>query len=245
MQKMLLILTYLRAVLHWLWLFGVTALTVFFIVLFELFGWKKKSHQASRIWAFFLLWFCGIKVRSKNISHIPTNTAFLMLFNHRSYVDIPALFQATPARFYFGAKKSLFSIPLLGLAMKRAGHIPIQRKDPRTTVKMYGSLKDRINKGDSFALSPEGGRHKGLGLSRFKKGPFWFAINYQIKILPVVIHGAEECMPKGSWFFNKGALKRTVLVEYLPALETKGLNKEDIKHLQNQVYSRMAKALTD
>ncbi len=242
MQKLLLILTYIRALVHWLWLAGITALAVFFVVFFELFGLKKKSCQSARLWAFFLLWFCGIKVVKKNTHNIP-NTAFLMLFNHRSYVDIPALLQVTAERLYFGAKKPLFSIPLLGLAMKRAGHIPVQQEHPRSTLRLYRSLKVRIERGDSFALSPEGGRHTGAGLARFKKGPFLFALNYQITILPVVIHGAEECMPKGSWFFNKGALKRTVVVEYLPAFPTKGM--KDIKKLQDQVYDKMAKAVTN
>ena len=161
------------------------------------------------------------------------------MFNHRSYVDILSLFQATHERIHFGAKKTLFSIPFLGFAMKIVGHIPIQRENPREVHRLYHSLQKRIEKGDCFALSPEGGRHTGSGLARFKKGPFLLALNYQIKILPVFIHKAEECMPKGSWFFNTRAWKRTVVVEYLPTVDTKGMDKSHIKNLQNQVYKNM------
>ena len=113
MQTTILILTYIRAFLHWFWLLIITALSAIVIIFFELMNCKKISYQISRLWAFGLLWFCGIKVISKNKYNIPEKP-FLMLFNHRSYVDIPALFQATPERFHFGAKKH-FS-PFLFLA---------------------------------------------------------------------------------------------------------------------------------
>lgn len=242
MKRVLLILTYIRAVFHWFWLIFFTLLSIFIILFFEILGSKKKSYQAMRFWSFGLLWFCGIKVKSKSIQNIPKKP-FLIMFNHRSYVDILALFQVTPERFHFGAKKNLFHIPFLGFAMKKVGHIPIHRKNPKKVYYLYASLKDRIERGDCFALSPEGTRYTGQGLGRFKKGPFILALQHQIKILPVIIHKAKECMPKGSWFFNIGAWKRTVIVEYLPVVETTGMNKSDIKNLQDQIYKNMASHL--
>lgn len=241
MSKALVILTYVRAFLHWFWLFAFTVLSIFVILSLEIIGCVKKSHQVTRFWAFGLLCFCGIKVKSKN--RYKAKKPFLILFNHRSYVDILALFQSVPERLHFGSKKTIFYIPILGWAMKKMGHISIEREKPRSAVLLYRSLKERIKKGDCFALSPEGGRHTGIGLARFKKGPFLLAINNQMKILPIVIHGAEECMPKGSWFFNIGAWKRTVTVEYLPIVETTGMNKSDIKKLQDLIYNSMTKKI--
>ena len=243
MKKVLLILTYIRALFHWPWLVFSTLLSIAVILSFEILGYKKKSYQAMRFWSFSLLWFCGIKVESKNTQNIKEKP-FLIMFNHRSYVDILALFQATPERFHFGAKKKLFSIPFLGFAMKKVGHIPIQRENPKEVYQLYISLKDRIKNGDCFALSPEGTRQAGKGLGRFKTGPFVFALQHQIKILPVIIHKAEECMPKGSWFFNIGAWKRTVIVEYLPAVETTGMNKKNVRSLKDQIHKNMASHLS-
>ena len=243
MKTTLLTLTYIRAIFHWFWIVLFTILSILIILLFELMNDKKKSYQAMRFWAFGLLWFCGIKIISKNRHNIPEKP-FLIMFNHRSYVDILSLFQATAERIHFGAKKTLFSIPFLGFAMKVAGHISIHRENPKEVHRLYSSLQKRIGKGDCFALSPEGGRHTGSSLARFKKGPFIFALNYQIKILPVFIHKAEECMPKGSWFFNIGAWKRTVVVEYLPVVDTKGMDKNNIKNLQDQIYKNMTNHLS-
>ncbi len=242
MQKALIILTYIRAIFHWFWLVFFTVLSILIILSFEITGCKKKSHKATQFWAFGILWFCGIKVKSKN--RYTPEKPFLILFNHRSYVDILVLFQSIPDRFHFGSKTTIFSIPVLGFAMRKMGHISIERENPRSAVKVYKSLKERIKKGDCFALSPEGGRHTGSGLARFKKGPFSLAINNQMKILPTLIHKAEECMPKGSWFFNVGAWRRTVTVEYLPTVNTTGMNKTDLQKLQALIYSTMSKRIS-
>lgn len=243
MKKTILALSYIRAVFHWFWLVFGTLLCITCILFFEILGNKKKSYQATRLWGFSLLRFCGIKVKSKNTQNIPEKP-FLIMFNHRSYVDILALFQATPVRFHFGAKKSLFSIPIMGFAMKKAGHISIERSNPKEVYRLYNSLTDRVKRGDCFALAPEGGRHIGSGLGRFKKGPFVFALQHQVTILPVIIHKAEVCMPKGSLFFNIGKWKRTVIVEYLPVVKTKGMSKDNIKELQEQIHESMASHLT-
>ena len=244
MKTVLLALTYIRAIFHWVWLFIFTVLSILIILSFEMAGCKKKSYQATRFWAFGLLWFCGIKVSSKNRCNIP-KTPFLILFNHRSYIDILVLFWATPERLHFGAKKILFSIPLFGFAMKKMGHIPIQRESPKKMHYLYKSLQERVKNGDCFALSPEGGRHTGSGLARFKKGPFVFALYHQITALPVLIHKAEECMPKGSWFFNIGAWSRTVVVEYLSPVPAKGMDKNNVGVLRDRIYETMAKCIIE
>jgi len=236
MQTLVLMFSYIRAIIHWFWIIFVTFIFTNLIILLNIIGYKQKSYQMTRLWAFLLLYPSGIKIKRKNTENI--KKPFLIMFNHRSYVDILALFQTTPYNFYFGAKKILFSIPFLGFAMKVAGHIPIHRSKPKEVYKLYASLKQRIEKGDSFALSPEGERHTGPGLNRFKKGPFLLATQQEINIVPVFIHNAEKCMPKGSWFFNIGALKRTVTVEYLPDINTKKFTKNDIKKLQDQVADR-------
>ena len=49
--------------------------------------------------------------------------------NHQSNFDILALFAGLPGQFRWLAKEELFHIPLFGLAMRRAGYIPINRSD--------------------------------------------------------------------------------------------------------------------
>ena len=127
--------------------------------------------------------------------------------------------------------------------MKQTGHFPIEWQKPRNVYRQYMALEKRVNRGDTFALAPEGGRTKDPILAHFQKGPFIMAMRYALPILPVVIKGAEECMPIKAKFFNIGKLHRTVTIEYLPLVSTKGLEKANIVQLRNQVHQAMATAI--
>ena len=59
----------------------------------------------------------------------------MVVSNHSSYMDIPVLYTALPLQFRFFAKKGLFSIPLLGWHLSRAGHLPVVRGDARASLK--------------------------------------------------------------------------------------------------------------
>ncbi len=194
----------------------------------------------ARFWARFLLWFCGIKVYCKNPKHLPKKGSFVLLFNHRSYVDILVLFASTHRPIYFGAKKELFAIPLWGWLISLAGQIPIHRENVRQVHKVFYSLKSRVKTGDGFAMAAEGGTKKQAHLSPFKTGPFLLAFIYGLPVVPVVISGARECMPKGSYLCNPYTLKTVVKVEFLPAQDTQHLSKTQIPVLKKQLHQKMS-----
>ena len=244
MIKLIVFFTYLRAIVHWLWVVFITISLATIAVPMEWMGARDKISWINRLWAWSFLRFAGIQVLAKNQHNIPKGS-FLMIFNHKSYVDIVSLLQITPRRLYFGAKKGLFSIPIFGFIMRQTGHFPIEWQKPRAVYKQYMSLDQRAKRGDIFALAPEGGRRNESGMDRFKKGPFIMAIQHQLPILPVVIDGADQCMPIGSRFFNIGKWQRKVVIHHLPAVSTQGLQKKDISQLRDQIYQNMTKVIMD
>ena len=59
-------------------------------------------------------------------------------------MDTPVVLLQIPVQFRFLAKVELFKIPLLGDHLKRAGHIPAPRDDPRAAVNTLGLIgRDR------------------------------------------------------------------------------------------------------
>lgn len=244
MIKLLVFFTYLRAILHWLWIGCITIGLAIISIPMEWIGFRNGVSWINRLWAWSFLQFVGIQVIAKNQHNIPEGS-FLMIFNHKSYVDILSLLQVTPRPLYFGAKKGLFSVPVFGFIMQQMGHFPIEWQRPRVVYKQYMSLDQRVKRGDIFALAPEGGRRNESGMDRFQKGPFIMATQHQLPILPVVIDGANQCMPIGSRFFNIGKWRRKVVVHHLPIISTQGLQKKDISQLRDQVYQNMAKVITN
>lgn len=234
------VLTCLRAFTHWVWIFIVTLFVTPGVVFCFLCHQSKGNYRIARLWSHLILWFCGVKVQSQGLKHLPADGAFVLLFNHRSYADILALFKSTPRRIYFGAKAELFAIPYLGWLMKLTGQIPIHRQNPRQVLNTYQELKGRVKNQDGFALAAEGGTKTENKMYPLKTGPLLLAVHYGIPIVPVFIEGARDCMPRGSFLFNLKSLKSTIKVHYLPSHNTHGLHKNQIHQIKTTLHHTFA-----
>jgi len=183
------------------------------------------------LWARTLLWVSGVKLEIRgrdNVQH--SGKGFLILFNHSSHFDIPVLF-CFPRSFRFGAKVELFKIPFFGRAMAMCGVLPIDRGNREKVMRVYENAIQRVQNGESFALAPEGTRQNQPRIGSFKRGPFEFALNAGMDIVPVVIAGAYEVLPKKAVWVNMGKWRRKVILEILPRVSTQGLRPEALDPL--------------
>lgn len=192
------------------------------------------------IWARPALWLGGVYVDVRGRENLPQgNKGFLVLFNHTSLADIPILHGKFPKPLNFGAKIELFRIPIFGHAMAASGTLKIDRSNRKGVLQIYQEAIARVNNGEVFALAPEGTRQMEPVLGRFKRGPFEFAVNAQMNIVPVLIAGALEALPKDTIWFNRGKWRRTVIMQILPAISTENLNESHYEELQNKVRISM------
>ncbi len=192
-------------------------------------------------WCKTMVKLAGIEVELSGVENIPQDTGFLYLFTHSSHLDIPVLFSQSPKSFRFGAKSSLFKIPIFGYAITLSGTLPISRENRSKVFEVYRQAEERVAKGEAFALAPEGGRRKSDEIKDFKSGPFLFAINAKMPIVPVVLCGVDRCLPNGSVFINTSRFKQKVGMRILPAMDLKGYNPEQVKQLKDQVREQMVK----
>lgn len=198
---------------------------------------RKIDNWVTSRWAMSACFLFNIKIKLHDEHKIPPRGA-VMLFNHSSFFDVFAIAALIP-RVRFGAKIELFSIPVFGAAMRRMGVLPIARQNKENVFKVYEEAKERFKNRAQFVLSPEGGRFYGEELSKFKSGPFIFAISSQVDIVPLIVHGAYECLPKGSWLPNKDRWQRYIDVYVLGSISTQGLTIDERGTIQNQVYEMM------
>jgi 1-acyl-sn-glycerol-3-phosphate acyltransferase len=95
--------------------------------------------------------------------------------------------------------------------MKMADYIIVDRGDDESKAAMLEkSLKWLVN-GVSVMIFPEGTRSKDQETGFFKRGAFQLAIDARVPILPMVIDGAGDILPKHG-FFIKGNNKITLRV---------------------------------
>lgn len=193
------------------------------------------------IWCGFMVKMAGIKPVVKGLENIPKEKGFLYLFLHCSHMDIPTLFVASPRSFRFGAKASLFKIPVFGYAVTLSGTLPITRENRSKVMAVYKQAEERVAQGEAFALAPEGGRRKTEEIPPFKSGPFIFAINARMPVVPVVICGMDKVLPKNSLLINKDRWTREVGIEFLPSIDMGQVPIEKMKEVKEQLRSDMVK----
>ncbi|MGE0762102.1 MAG: lysophospholipid acyltransferase family protein [Bdellovibrionales bacterium] len=194
------------------------------------------------LWARPVLWLGKISVEVRGAEYWPAGEGCLVLFNHTSWVDIIVMAACLPRIPRFGAKIELFRIPFFGRAMRKAGMLPIERNSRTKVLQVYKAAEDRAAKGECFALSPEGTRQADLILGRFKQGPFLFAVGAQTQIVPLVIAGAREVMPRSSWLLCSSAWQNKVITQILPPISCRGLNDGDLAAIQARVRAEMEPA---
>lgn len=188
-------------------------------------------------WAQFACFIFNVKVKLHDTQHIPDAGA-VFLFNHSSFFDVFALAGAVP-EIRFGAKIELFSIPFFGAATKRVGTLPIARGSREEVFKVYSEARPRIKNKEKFGLSPEGGRFYGPNLFPFKAGPFIFAITSGAVLVPVIIKGAYECLPKSRMLANTDRWERHIDIYFMKPISVEGYTNETRQDLQKMVYEVM------
>lgn len=196
------------------------------------------AHRVARIWAASILRVSGIGVKLRGLRNINPSKSYIYMANHQSNYDIPVLLAHLPVQFRWLAKAELFKIPLFGLAMKRVGYISIDRSDFRSAVKSLKKAAETIREGTSVVIFPEGTRSLDGKIRDFKKGGFIMAIDSQVPIVPVVIHGTRAIMPKATLRIRTNS---NVLVEIKKPIPTS----EYTRKRKDMLMSRVRKSICE
>ena len=151
-----------------------------------------------RVWARALVRAAGIDLRTERMERVDRAQRYILVANHYSYFDIPAIIAAVPQPIRFMAKISLFKIPIFGWALGRAGFIPIDRKNRRTAVKSFDLAAERIRKGNTIVVFPEEGRSRNREMRPFQRGGFLLALKSELPILPMAIDGTWDVFRVGA-----------------------------------------------
>lgn len=227
------------ALLYPIYLVACSAACLFFNIIFND---RKIDNFIIKFWAGGTCKMFGVGVKVNGEDKIPKKTGCIYVFNHTSYFDIWAMSGYLPS-FRFGSKIELFKIPVFGWAIRRVGVLPIDRERRESVFRVYAEAKERIIKGDRFALSPEGTRQDTEKLGPFKSGPFVLAIQCSAPLVPVIIRNASRVMPK-NWFIpNWNRWTDEITIDILDPVETKDLTVDSKKELMEKTHEIMERAL--
>jgi len=149
-----------------------------------------------RLWARAVMRACGARHRARGTDHLDTSRRYIVVSNHLSLIDSPLLVAYLPLSLRFLAKRELFSIPVMGGYMKRTGHIPIDRRNPRAAIASLNEAARLLRQGSSSLLVyPEGTRSIDGRLMEFKEGASLLALKSGLPLLPCAVVGTNRVLP--------------------------------------------------
>ncbi|MBK0369542.1 1-acyl-sn-glycerol-3-phosphate acyltransferase [Flavobacterium agrisoli] len=143
----------------------------------------------------------------------------VIIANHASFLDILAIGMLSP-KIIFLVSDWVYNSPIFGGVVRKAGFYPVSEG-------LEGGvehLRKKIEQGYSLMVFPEGTRSESNVIKRFHKGAFFLAETFNLDILPIVIHGASELIPKGDFVIHHGKLTVTILERITPENHSFGKN---------------------
>ena len=145
------------------------------------------------------IWKIDIAGRDKAVP----GTTYVIISNHQSVLDI-LLLNCLRYKFKWVSKIENVSLPFLGWYIRMADYITVDRRNEESKAEMLEKSYRFLKRGISIMLFPEGTRSPDQRVGFFKRGAFQLAIQANVPILPVLINGTGEVLPKHGFIFGSG-----------------------------------------
>jgi 1-acyl-sn-glycerol-3-phosphate acyltransferase len=166
-----------------------TLFTAVFTILFIPFRNAEFVHKVQQFWScsFFRLMLLPVTV--EGLEHIKPGQSYVFVSNHQSMFDVWLIYGWLPVIFKWLMKAELRKVPFVGTACKAAGHIYVDRKNPKAALESMENVKKQLKDGICTVIFPEGTRTKDGQVGRFKRGAFQIALDLKLPIIPISLSG--------------------------------------------------------
>ncbi len=201
--------------------------------------YDQLIHTEPQKWASGIMKRTNSTIRITGTENLPEGPV-LFVSNHEGNFDIPTLLSMIPKPFGFISKKEVNKFPIIPMYMKEMNCVFLDRTDRRSALKSIADTVEKLKKGHSILIFPEGTRSKGEGIGEFKAGFMRIAKDAGVPILPVAIHGTADIMEKN----NNKIMPATVTVQLLDLVGVEELSYIKPKEAIALVHGRIAYALS-
>lgn len=194
----------------------------------------KKKYFFHRVIQLFYIFVCKIALSTKteiiDKDLLNFDKPSIIVSNHQSQIDIAILLLLHP-KIIVLTNQWVWNNPFYGFIVKYANYYPLTQG----LDKGLDRIGDKIEKGYSVLIFPEGTRTDNGKIKRFHQGAFFLADRFNVPIQPIIINGLFELFPKTDFLLKS----RKISLKVLPAFDVESVDIEN-----NETYRKQAQALT-
>lgn len=205
---------------------GLSYLRLGFIIKFGQYVWAKTM--------FFLM---GKRVRIIGLENIDKKKKHLLIANHTSIYDIPAIMTIIPDIAWIG-RQYLADIFGFGHLLKMLHYVPIEPGKPQQARLSISRAIEHAKDGMTVAIFPEGTRTTTGKLSPFKKGFIHISQSADLDIIPITLNGFFSLKPKHRFYIDPRVKLEIVIHPVIRNEDIRELAGEDILKV---AYNAIAK----
>jgi len=204
----------------WIWAASITLIVVWtpLLALIRLFDRDPRHLKTGR-------WFRRLgrvlarvnpwRIHISGLDHLRPGQTYVIVSNHQSLADIPVISHLRIDTKWI-AKAELFRLPLIGWMLRMADDVPVERSDRSKSARAMLQCARHLRQGCSVVFFPEGTRSPDGRVMPFHDGPFQLAIREQVPVLPLVVDGSGDALPRNSWRFGPAQDIRLEVLEPVP-----------------------------
>ncbi len=203
--------------------------------------WDPKLrllHQFTCFWASLYTWVNPIwHVTVEGRQNIRSGVPYVMVANHQSLLDILILFRLF-RHFKWVSKIENFRVPAIGWNMRLNRYIPLRRGDKHSIDQMMESCERALRAGNPIMMFPEGTRSVDGRLKPFKHGAFTLAQRARVPLLPIVLEGTSNALPKRGFVLHGHHAIRVRVLKEIPHADFAEKSVETLTDEVHQLFAR-------
>jgi 1-acyl-sn-glycerol-3-phosphate acyltransferase len=185
----------------------------------------------ARFWAKFILYGMGFYYKIEREEQLVKGKSYMLVANHTSMTDIMLMLVISKNPFVFVGKAELTKIPIFGFFYRKSS-ILVDRNNSKSRVEVFAQAQQRLSRGLSICIFPEGGvPDESILLDEFKDGAFRLAVDHQIPIVPMTFPDNKKRFSFTFFSGSPGIMRAKVHL----FIDTKGLTTDDRKELKEKV----------
>ncbi len=164
---------------------------------------KKKMLRYAMMWCLKVPVYGMININKTIVNENKEDFASpsVIISNHQSHLDLPLLLMLSP-KIIVLTTTWVWNNPVYALVIRYLDFYPVTGGYEGLVEK----LKKKVEEGYSILVFPEGTRSPDSYIRRFHKGAFLLAEKLNLDIVPILIHGAGDCMNKGENHLKGGRI---------------------------------------